>query len=85
MLNVDYKIVSKVLAIRIQKILPEIIHSDQSAFVKGRWIGDSIRSINDIMEYAKEKNRAGMLLFLDFEKAFDSLEDSRMAVFIQMP
>ena len=63
---VDYKIVLKALSIRIQKILPEIIHSDQSAFVKGRLIGDSIRSINDIMEYAKEKNRAGMLLFLDY-------------------
>ena len=40
LLNVDYKIVSKALSIRIQKILPETIHSDQSAFVKGRWIGD---------------------------------------------
>ena len=55
-------------------MLPEIIHSDQSAFVKNRWIGNSIRSVNDVMDYAKEKNKAGMLLFLDFEKAFDSIE-----------
>lgn len=74
LLNVDYKIASKVLASRICKVIPNLINSDQSGFVKGRFIGESIRTIADIINYTKYKDIPGLLLFLDFEKAFDSLE-----------
>ena len=70
LINVDTKIASKVIATRITKILPEIIHSNQT----GRYIGEAARSILDIMEYTKTFNIQGILLFIDFEKAFDSLE-----------
>ena len=72
--NVDAKIASKVIATRITKILPEIIHSNQTGYVSGRYIGEAARSILDIMEYTKTFNIQGILLFIDFEKAFDSLE-----------
>ena len=52
-LNVDVKIASKALALRLEKIVPEIIHVDQYAYVKGRTIFDAIRTIDDIMEYTK--------------------------------
>ena len=66
---------SKVITKRIEKILPRIIHPDQTGFVKeGRYIGQNIRLINDIMEHAKLHNILGILLLLDFRKAFDTIE-----------
>ena len=53
LLNLDYKIASKVIAKRIERFLPRLIHPDQTGFVKGRYIGQNIRLINDIMEQTK--------------------------------
>ena len=74
LLNIDYKILTKALAKRIEKYLPKLINSDQTGFVKGRYMGQNIRLLSDIMEYVDAKNTSGLLLFIDFEKAFDSLE-----------
>ena len=57
----------------MEKVLPEIIHSNQNAFVKGRSLFDAIRTIDDVMEYTKEKELSGILVAIDFEKAFDTL------------
>ena len=51
--NVDAKIASKVIATRIIKVLPEIIHSNQTGYVSGRYIGEAGRSILDMMDYTK--------------------------------
>ena len=67
-------VIAKVIATRIVKILPEIIHSNQTGYVSGRYIGEADRSILDVMEHTKTVNIPGILLFIDFEKAFDSLE-----------
>ena len=72
--NVDAKIASKVIATRIVKVLSEIIHSNQTGYVSGHYIGEAARSILDIMDYTKTYDIPGLLLFIDFEKAFDSLE-----------
>ena len=74
LLNVDFKIASKAIAKRFEPILPSLIHSDQTGFVKGRYIGENIRLKNDIMETMKSQNLPGILTSLDFRKAFDSLE-----------
>ena len=74
LLNVDAKIASKVIAERIKRLLPDLIHNNQSGYIPGRNISENIRSILDIMEYTKVKKLPGLLLFIDFEKAFDSLE-----------
>ena len=74
LLNIDYKIATKALTMRLTTVLPNIIHSNQSGYVKNRNITDSIRSILDISEYLKRKNQSSILLSLDFQKAFDSLE-----------
>ncbi len=74
LLPVDYKIVSKVLAMRVEKIIHKLINTDQSGFVKGRFIVESVRTIQDNLDFTKQKNIPGLLLFLDFEKAFDSVQ-----------
>ncbi|KAL9974209.1 hypothetical protein ACROYT_G011222 [Oculina patagonica] len=74
LLNVDFKIAAKAIAKRLEKFLPNLIHPDQTGFVKGRYIGENIRLISDVLDYTKEKKIPGILLALDFRKAFDSLE-----------
>ena len=74
LLNVDYKLLSGVMASRIKSVLPDIISEDQKGFLKNRYIGENIRSVYDIMEYLDKKKLGGMLLLIDFEKAFDSIE-----------
>ena len=54
LINVDYKILTKTLALRTKEIIPNIIHANQSGFVKGRYIGENIRLIQDIMEKLKK-------------------------------
>ena len=74
LLNVDYKSATKTIALRLGKILPSVIHPCQSGNVKGRFIGESTRLIADTMDFTKIKNIRGITFFLDFEKAFDSIE-----------
>ena len=74
LLNHDFKILTKALSLRIRKVLPDIIHHNQSGYVDGRYIGDSIRLVQDVMEIATIRNLPGMLLFIDFQKAFDTIE-----------
>ena len=74
LLNCDYKIASKAIANRIKIVLPELISEDQSGFIKNRCISDNIRTLDSAIKYAENKGLPGLLLFLDFEKAFDTLE-----------
>ena len=74
LVNADAKIISKVIANRIKDILPSIIHHNQTGYVKERYIGETVRSIFDIMDLTDKENMPGLLIFIDFEKAFDSLE-----------
>ncbi len=53
LLNTDYKILTKTLATRLQTVISKIIHIDQSAYIKGRFIGNNIRNIFDIIDFAK--------------------------------
>ena len=48
-------------------------HDDQKGFVAGRYIGEVVRTTYATIEYAKENNVSGVLLLIDFEKAYDSI------------
>ena len=76
LLNYDYKIATNAIANRIKTVIPKLINNDQTGFLKGRFIGENIRLIDSIINYAAEQHIPGLLLFIDFEKAFDSLERS---------
>lgn len=73
LLNVDYKIMSKCLSERIKKVITKLVHHSQFGFVKGRNINDALRTILDIVDETNINNRQGLLLALDFQKAFDSI------------
>ena len=73
-LNCDYKMAAKSITNRLKPSLPDLINCDQTGFIKGRFVGENIRLIDSIICYAKEKNIPGLLYFLDFEKAFDTIE-----------
>ena len=73
LLTVDYKIIAKTLANRLRLCIDDLIHPDQSGFVKGRNIGDNIRLIMDVIDYTENNNISGAILLLDIEKAFDTV------------
>ena len=74
LLNTDMKIISKVLSTRIKNVLPFLISSSQTAYVKNRFISESGRVISDILEISNSLSLEDFLLVtVDIEKAFDSV------------
>ena len=73
LLNTDYKILAKALATRLQKVIGSVISHDQQGCLSGRFIGKNIRTILDVIELTSNKDISGLLVMLDFEKAFDSV------------
>ena len=73
-LNVDYKILARALGNRIISFLPTPIDEVQTGYIKKRFIGNNIRIIEDILLYTNKNKVTGILLIIDFEKAFDSLK-----------
>ena len=78
LLNNDYKLATKTIANRIKPILATIKSRSQTGFLKDRYIGENIRQIYDIIDHLNDLNKPGMILFADFEKAFDSLDHTFM-------
>ena len=73
MLNTTYKIASGVIARRLKTVLNKLIKGDQTGFIAGRYIGENTRLIYDTMKYTEEKDIPGLIMLIDFEKAFDSV------------
>ena len=78
LLNTVYNIASASIANRINIIIDKLISRDQSGFISGRYIGDNTRIVYDLMQFVDEINIPGLLLLIDFEKAYDSLSWSFM-------
>ena len=78
LLNVDYKIATKSIANRIKHVLSSIISPSQTGFIKGRYIGENIRLICEILEHVDQNDLPSLMFFSDFEKAFDSLDHTFM-------
>ena len=74
MLNVDSKVISKAFWEKLKETLPDLISSQQAAYVKNRHIGEIGRLISDVIEITKIRNIEGFLFIMDIEKAFDLLD-----------
>ena len=70
----DYKILTKLLAMRLQKVISDIINSDQVGYIKNRYIGEHIRKLSDILQLADIEAIEAYITQIDFKKAFDSIE-----------
>ena len=73
LLNIDYKIAAKVLCKRLQNVIKNIISKDQTGYLKLRSAAENIRLVEDVIEFCNYSNLPGILIFIDFKKAFDSV------------
>ena len=84
LINVDVKIGTKAIGKTLEKVLPEIIHHNQNAYVKGRTIFDAVRTIDDIISLTASKDISSLLVAIDFEKAFDSVNWNYLLLFTRI-
>ena len=78
LLNADYKLASWVLAGRLLKVIHVVVSKDQTCGVAGRFIGENIALLRDIVDYTSFSNVHATVLSLDQEKAFDRVDWSFM-------
>ena len=74
LLNVDAKIISNVLPIRLKMVISFLVTSDQTAYIPGRFIGESVLLIFDILDYTDAAQLKGYISAADMEKAFDAVD-----------
>ena len=73
LLNVSYKIASACISNRIKQVLDKILSDSQKGFLANKTISENIQLMYDILTYTEKEQIPGMLLLIDFHKAFDSI------------
>ena len=68
-----YKLLAKVLANRIKKVIGTVVSPDQNAFVMGRQILDASLIANEVIDSWQKKGEKGLTCKLDIEKAYDNV------------
>ena len=72
LLNVDLKILEKVLANRISTVIDKLIHQHQKGFMKSRRISANICKVLQIIKSTKDED--GLIISVDFQKCFDQID-----------
>ncbi len=74
LLSTDSKLLAKVLALRLDRCIGDLIDYDQSDFLRGRFVADNVRRLLHIIQQADSYKASSAILSLDAEKAFDRIE-----------
>lgn len=73
LLNVDYKILSRAVALRLKTKIHDLVHEDQTGFIAQRNISHNLRTIIDIIQIAKRDSLEMIMVSMDWEKCFDRI------------
>ena len=73
MLNIVFKLTSKVIAIRLKKLLDNPISENQTAYLNNKFISEGDRLISDVVEITDLYQIEGILLKVEIEKTFNSV------------
>ncbi|OQR82289.1 hypothetical protein ACHHYP_16277, partial [Achlya hypogyna] len=74
LVNADVKILTRVLAARLEPCAKHLVHSDQMGFIKGRSIASNIQRLDDLLECVRRYHPSAVVALLDYEKAFDRVD-----------
>ena len=77
-----YKLIAKVLANRLKKVLNKLVNSTQNAFVEGRQILDASLIASEVIDSMLKKKEKGVLYKLDIEKAYDKINWNFLTVLL---
>jgi hypothetical protein len=73
MLNVNFKIFTKVIAKRLTLVARKVIGQSQSTFLPGRNISEGVVILHETLHELRRKKQRGIILKMDFEKAYDKV------------
>lgn len=73
-INLVPKLISKILANRLRRVLPDIISPQQTAFIYGRQICDNFVATREVLQHTASTKNAAIFLRIDLAKAFDTIE-----------
>lgn len=74
LLNADYRILTKALAIRLGSALKNVVAVEQTAFLQDRYIGENILLLQLLPRYLKQRGKSAVVAFCDFAKAYDTVD-----------
>ena len=74
LLNADYNLCARALAGRLRKVMHHVVHPDQTCGIPGRFIGENVALLRDVVHFADDVGCPAAILSLDQEKAFDRVD-----------